>query len=77
MFDATASSLGHKNISCYGFIKLCHFIQNVSEIYDTNVGVCSVHKNNEESLCKFESLYASSFTYGPFYFGRRRLENEE
>jgi hypothetical protein len=52
-------------------------IQNVSEILDTTLGVCSMHKNNEKSPCKHESLDASSLSYGPFYFGRRKIKNKE
>jgi hypothetical protein len=39
-------------------------IEFVPEIHITTSGACSVHKNNEESLCKHGSLNASFSNYG-------------
>jgi hypothetical protein len=35
-----------------------------------------MHVNDEDSSCKHGSLDASSLSYGPFYFGRRRIKNK-
>jgi hypothetical protein len=46
--------------------------QGASEIHDTTLRVCFMHKNNKKGLCKHGSLDTSSLSYGPFYLGRSR-----
>jgi hypothetical protein len=42
-----------------------HYIQSVSKIHSTTLRACSVHKNNEKSLCKCGFLDALFSSYSP------------
>jgi hypothetical protein len=50
--------------------------QGVSEIHGTNPGACCVNRNSEKFVFKHELLHSSSVSYGPLYFGWRRLKNK-